>query len=112
MLMNINLKSLWLIEPNVPNRKTQVNADKVQRSHLLYALLSSCYVCCQGAQIALEHLHLHLYCLSLSFLLTQTCIKHSNVCLCVCVSERVQSSDVKAGIRLAYIAQSSTFAIQ
>ena len=31
---------------------------------------------------------------------------------CVCVSECVQSSDVKAGIRLAYIAQSSTFAIQ
>lgn len=110
MLMNINLKSLLLIEPNVPNRKTQVNADKVQRSHLLYALLSSCYVCCQGAHIALEHLHLD--CLSMGFLLTQTCIKHSNVCICVCVSERVQSSDVKAGIRLAYIAQSSTFAIQ
>lgn len=49
-------------------------------------------------------------------LLTQTCIKHSNVCIlarvCVYMCECVQSSDVKAGIILAYIAQSSTFAIQ
>lgn len=37
---------------------------------------------------------------------------HLNTQMCVCVSECVQSSDVKAGIRLAYIAQSSTFAIQ
>lgn len=70
----------------------------------------SLYLCCQGAQIAFGHLHL--YCLSTGFLLTQTCIKYSNVRIRVSVSECVQGNDVKAGIRLAYIAQSSTFAIQ
>lgn len=36
----------------------------------------------------------------------------TQICVRVCVSECVQSTDVKAGIRLAYIAQSSAFAIQ